>query len=115
MTEPERLEQTGHMHAAQVVALAGNGDMDKFRDYVNQLDRQQMAWVIYSLTGQIVDALNLVDDADARCDEMEHRMHIAENANMKLFAEKRKLLTRLEELRAAVNRHAATAPRSKAA
>lgn len=102
MIDVDRLATAGKLNAAQIVAHAGSGEPEKMHEYINQLSRQDLAWVVLALTAQVLDFEAENGDLYLKVGSLTQQFERAENSNIALFAERRRLTDKVAELRSII-------------
>lgn len=97
--EVQALEDQAEQNASRVLALIQSGQREGVHEFINGLDRSQLAWVVLSLANGLLFQESENGSLHLRVGVLTQQNETYDVANQKLFAERRKLSERVDELR----------------
>lgn len=97
----------------RVLDLIEGGRRQELHEFVDGLDRTDLAWLVLSLAAGLLGQESANGRLHVQNGILKRQNEVLDTANKNLFGEKRELHDRNKELRDILNKHAASAPLRK--
>lgn len=108
MMDVTELEVKAEKDSTRLLSLIGSGDQVGLAEYVNELTRTELAWMVLSLGNGLLMQESENGDLHLRVGILSQENGRLDNANIALFADRSKLMGKLDEWRSVL-----TAPQRK--
>ena len=95
----DELEDLASQNAERSLDLLEAGDMRGLTAHVAALDRQHLAWLVLTLAHSYLEVESENGDLEARNGILRRQNEVLEQSNQKLFADRRSLMDKNQELR----------------